>query len=181
MSIGDQIFIFGEYFRLYFIENNGMALGMELGGDYGKLALSLFRVLAVGAIGWYLYKLTVNGSGRLLIWSISLIFAGAIGNIVDSLFYGIIFSESFYGQTAVLLPESGGYAGLFHGKVVDMFYVELINLGPEDIPTWVPDIFIGDDNHIVFFRPIFNLADASISVGVGLILLFQKRIFKQVS
>jgi signal peptidase II len=181
MSIGDQIFIFGEYFRLYFIENNGMALGMELGGDYGKFALSLFRVAAVGAIGWYLYKLTIDGSRPLLIWSISLIFAGAIGNIVDSLFYGVIFSESYYGQTAILLPEAGGYSGFFHGKVVDMLYVELINLGPEEIPSWIPDFFIGSDNHIVFFRPIFNLADASISVGVGIILIFQKKIFKPLS
>lgn len=182
MYLGQSIQVMGNFFQLYFIENNGMAFGMELGGNYGKLLLSVFRIVAVIAIGYYLWKLTrKEKSDKLLITAIALIFAGAIGNIIDSIFYGLIFSQSYANEVAVLFPQGGGYAPMLKGRVVDMFYFEIINLHREDAPTWLPRFLFGDDGRWIFFRPIFNLADASITVGVGLLILFQKRFFKQVS
>lgn len=182
MYLGKSIQVMGNFFQLYFIENNGMAFGMELGGNYGKLLLSVFRIVAVIAIGYYLWKLTrKEKSDKLLITAIALIFAGAIGNIIDSIFYGLIFSQSYANEVAVLFPQGGGYAPMLKGRVVDMFYFEIINLHREDAPTWLPRFLFGDDGRWIFFRPIFNLADASITVGVGLLILFQKRFFKQVS
>ncbi len=177
MTLGENIHLLGSYFQLYFIENNGMAFGMELGGDYGKLALSLFRVVAVFGLGYLLYDISRKKSSVYLIVALSLVLAGALGNIIDSIFYGVIFSESGLGTEAVLFPAEGGYSTLLHGRVVDMFYMELINLKPEDA-TWLPGFLFGGDGRFVFFRPIFNFADASISIGVAIILLFQKRIFE---
>lgn len=177
MRIGDQLFVLGDYFRLYFIENNGMAFGMELGGESGKLFLSLFRVVAVLGIGYYIYRLAKEGSSKYLIIAMSLVFAGAMGNIIDSVFYGKIFSFSGYGEPAVLFPPEGGYAGWMHGKVVDMFYVELFNMDRASAPSWLPDYFFGPDERFIFFRPIFNLADASISIGVAMIVVFYRQIF----
>lgn len=159
-----------DWFIIHFTENNGMAYGMEFGGQWGKLLLSSFRIVAVGGIGYYLWRLTKEKEDRLYIFCISLIFAGAVGNIIDSAFYGLLFSDSGY-DVARFLPEEGGYAGFLHGKVVDMFYFPIIE---GHFPSWVP--FWGTED-FVFFRPVFNFADFAISMGVGIIILNQKRFF----
>ncbi len=171
MYIGQEYNIFGNWFIIHFTENEGMAFGMKFGGDYGKLILSLFRIVAVGAIGWYLYKLIKENTDKLYIICMSLIFAGAIGNIIDSAFYGLIFSESYF-NIAQIFPADGGYGSFLHGKVVDMFYFPIFT---GNYPNWFP-IWGGED--FIFFRPVFNVADSSISVGVVLLIIFQKRFFK---
>ncbi|MFA6767861.1 MAG: lipoprotein signal peptidase [Parabacteroides sp.] len=153
------------WFYLYFTENPGMAFGIEV---IGKLFLSVFRIIAVIFIGYYLFKLVKQNYSFGFIACISLIFAGAIGNIIDSIFYGVIFNDSV-GHLATFMPDSGGYAGWLHGKVVDMFYFPLIQTV---LPEWVP--FWGGEE-FVFFRPIFNLADSSICVGVFLLLIFYRQ------
>jgi len=161
-----------DWFYIHFTENNGMAFGMEFGGWWGKLALSVFRLIFVGFIGAYLLKLIRNKADQIVIISLSLIFAGALGNIIDGAFYGLLFSESYH-QIAGFLPEGGGYAPLFFGRVVDMFYFPMFKgYLPEWVPFWAGDYF-------VFFRPVFNVADAAISIGVGIMVLFQKRVMKE--
>ncbi len=173
LSLGDEIIVFKNWFILHFVENNGMAFGFEFAGEYGKIFLSVFRIVAVFAIGWYLFKLTKQKDVPLgFIVSLSLIFAGAIGNIIDSLFYGLIFNDS-YGQVATLFPDGGGYAGFLHGKVVDMFYFPLL---AGRYPNWLP--FVGG-NQFLFFRPVFNIADSSISVGIFSILIFYRKYFNR--
>lgn len=157
MYLDERIHFLGDRGMLRFIENNGMAFGMELGGEMGKLALTLFRIVAVIAIGFGLVHLIKHKYHRGLIMNVALILAGALGNIIDCVFYGVAF----------------GYAPLFHGRVVDMFYFPLIRgTYPQWFPFWAGKEF-------EFFSPIFNLADAAISVGVIMILIFQKRYFKQ--
>ena len=156
MAMGEEIHFFGERGMLHYTENNGMAFGMELGGDWGKLALTLFRILAVCGIGYGLVYLIQRKYHRGLIMNVALIFAGAMGNIIDSTFYGVMYN----------------YAPLFHGRVVDMFYFPLFS---GIFPPWLP-LWGGQD--YIFFRPVFNLADSAISVGVIMILLFQKHYFK---
>lgn len=173
MTIGQDFHIIGDKFLIHFIENNGMAYGMEFGGEFGKLLLTLFRIVAVGGIGYGLHYMVKNKYHRGFILNVALIFAGALGNIIDSTFYGLLFNESTFYQTASLFPDGGGYASLFHGKVVDMLYFPLIQ---GTFPTWLP-IWGGED--FLFFRPVFNVADAAISIGVFFILLFQKRYFKE--
>lgn len=171
MVIGEEIRVAGDWFIIHFTENNGMAFGMEFAGEYGKLALSVFRIIAVGGIGYYLYTQVKRGAPTGLVVSISLILAGALGNILDSAFYGLIFNESMT-QVATLFPEDGGYAGFLHGRVVDMLYFPVMD---GTFPDWLPK-WGGD--HFVFFRPVFNVADSAITVGVFMIILFQKRYFK---
>jgi signal peptidase II len=176
MSIGEEIPMFGHWFYLYFTENNGMAFGMQFGGEWGKLSLSIFRILAVSAIGVYLYLLTKRKKSFGLVFSISLIFAGAFGNIIDSAFYGLLFTQSSYHTVAEFAGLGGeGYAGFLHGKVVDMLYFPIINVVQADMPAWVPDFVFGSDGRFVFFRPIFNIADSSITVGVFWLILFQRK------
>ena len=175
MLIGSrgEIAVLGEWFILHFTENEGMAFGMKFGGEFGKITLSIFRIIAVIAIGWYLFRLTRRNEPFGFILSISLILAGALGNIIDSAFYGIIFSDSTFHQVARIFPEEGGYSSFLHGKVVDMFYFPIIK---GFYPDWFP--FWGG-NEFIFFRPVFNIADSSITVGVGILILFQKRFFKK--
>ena len=166
MYEGQGIPVFGNWFILYFVENPGFAFGMTLGGNFGKLILTLFRIVAVCGIGWYIVHISKKGTSKLIIASIALILAGALGNIIDSCFYGLLFSESSPYQIASFLPEAGGYAPLFYGHVVDMLYLPVIDTY---WPEWIP--FVGG-NHFVFFRPIFNIADSAITIGV--IILFIK-------
>jgi signal peptidase II len=163
-----------KWFRLYFIENKGMAWGWEFGGEWGKMVLTLFRLAAVIFGTWYLGKIVKKHYSRGFIVCAALIYAGALGNLVDSMFYGLMFEESSYSQVAKIFPPEGGYAGFLHGRVVDMLYFPIIRNA--SYPSWFP--FIGGDE-FEFFSPIFNIADASISTGVITLLLFQKRFFKK--
>jgi signal peptidase II len=160
----------GWYF-LHFIENDGMAFGMKFGGQAGKLMLTLFRIIAVAGIGWYLRGIIKLQAKPGLVLCTSLVFAGALGNIIDSTFYGVLFSRSTSIDVATFLPADGGYAPLLHGWVVDMFYFPLWHgRFPEWFPMWGGDEF-------EFFRPVFNLADAAITVGVLWLILFQRHEF----
>jgi signal peptidase II len=170
MTLGDQVPVIENLFYIHFTENYGMAFGLQLEGSYGKLLLSLFRILAVGGIGWYLYSLLKQKAHNGLIFSISLIMAGAIGNILDSAFYGLIFSESSPMDVATFLPQEGGYAGFLHGAVVDMFY---FNSHFEHV-FWSSEPFN-------FSFPIFNISDSAITFGVIIILIFQRKFFKNES
>ena len=154
-----------DWFYIYFTENNGMAFGIEI---ISKLFLSIFRLVAVVLIGYYLYKIVKENYRTGFIVCISLILAGALGNIIDSVFYGVIFDHS-YGQLATFMPDAGGYASWFHGKVVDMLYFPLFSFY---WPEWMP--IVGGEE-FVFFRPIFNLADSAITVGVILLLLCYRK------
>ena len=172
MRLGQSFNILGDRIQFYFTENPGMAFGMEFGGDWGKLLLTGIRLVAVVLLLVFMYKLTKKKSTRIgLIISMSLIIAGAMGNIFDSVFYGVLFSESTFFQAATFLPEGGGYASLMHGKVVDMFYCPIIQ---GSYPQWFP--FVGG-NPFVFFRPIFNIADSAITIGVAWLLIGSKRFF----
>lgn len=156
-SVGEHVDVF-SWFKIYFIENNGMAFGMEI---IDKLFLTLFRIVAVCALGYYIHVLIKKKVRTGYVLTISLVLAGAAGNIIDSVFYGVIFSSSHYmGPVATFLPEGGGYASLFHGKVVDMLYFPLI---------------VNDAGETIFFSPIFNVADSAISIAVAIILLFYRK------
>lgn len=170
MFIGESIPVFGSWFQILFIENEGMAFGMKFGGDIGKIILTLFRLVASGAIIWILAILIRKNSSKFLLVSVSLILAGAFGNIIDSCFYGLIFNDNPY-EIATLFPDGGGYAPFLSGKVVDMFYFPIIDT---DLPSWFP--FWGGE-HFTFFNAIFNFADASITIGVVLLIIDQ--FFKQ--
>ncbi|MBN1415492.1 MAG: lipoprotein signal peptidase [Bacteroidales bacterium] len=172
MTMGQTLPVIGNWFLIRFIENPGMAFGIDLPGKFGKPALTLFRLLAVGVIGWYLNSLIKQKVSAGLIICVAVILAGAAGNIFDSAFYGLLFSESSYSTVATLFPEEGGYAPFLYGRVVDMLYFPVIDT---HYPHWFP--WIGG-KELVFFRPIFNIADASITTGVIVILIFQKRFFK---
>ncbi len=170
MALGDEFHILGNWFIIHFVENNGMAFGFEFAGEYGKMFLSIFRIIAVTVIGWYLFRLSKKEESTGFIISVALIFTGALGNIIDSAFYGMIFDHSF-GQVSAFLPEGGGYSSFLHGKVVDMFYFPIIT---GNYPDWFP-FWAGND--FIFFRPVFNIADSSITIGIFIILLFYRHHF----
>ena len=161
-----------SWFKLYFIENKGMAWGWEFGGEWGKMLLTLFRLGAVIFGTWYLFKIVKQKYNKGFIICAALIYAGALGNLIDSMFFGLIFEETTYSHVAKMLPAEG-YAGFLHGRVVDMLYFPIIKT---TYPSWFP--FVGGDE-FEFFSPIFNIADASISVGVITLFVFQKRFFKK--
>ncbi len=170
--LGETVHIYGlDWARLHFVENNGMAWGTEFGGRTGKLFLTLFRLVAITGIGYWLVSSIKQQASKLLTFAISLIFAGALGNIIDSVFYGIIFDTPGGINLATLWAENP-YGTIFHGKVVDMFYFPLIKDGI--FPSWFP--FIGGDR-FTFFNAIFNVADFAISVGVGILIVFNKTVF----
>ncbi|MEO7394515.1 MAG: lipoprotein signal peptidase [Chitinophagaceae bacterium] len=171
---GESHAVIGNWFRLYFIENEGMAYGWKFGGEWGKMILTLFRLAAVIFGVFYLKKIIEKEYHPGFIICAALIFSGAFGNLIDSIFYGLIFEDSSMNayNVAKIFPEHG-YAGFLHGKVVDMLYFPIIR--DAHFPSWFP-VWGGED--FEFFRPIFNLADASISTGIITILVFQKRFFK---
>ena len=169
MTIGESIPVFGDWFQIYFIENNGMAFGMQFGGAIGKFFLTALRLVLIGVIIYYVKKLIESGSSRAFLTGVALILVGAIGNVIDSMFYGIVFSESNFTQVASLFPEGGGYAPFMFGKVVDMLYFPIIDT---TLPQWFP--FKGGELFI-FFRPIFNIADSCITIGVFYLLLFKRK------
>ncbi|MFV0539780.1 MAG: lipoprotein signal peptidase [Aestuariibaculum sp.] len=166
-----------SWFQIYFIENDGMAWGKKI-SDFitfipersAKVALTLFRIVALFGIGYWLVSTTRKQSSRILIVAIALIFAGALGNIIDSVLYGVLFSDS-YGQVATFLPETGGYDTVLHGKVVDMLYFPIIEV---DLPEWMP--YYGG-KRFNFFEPVFNIADMAISTGFIMLIVFNKRAF----
>lgn len=169
MALTQEYTIFADWFHIHFIENEGMAYGLQFGGGFGKIFLTLFRLVAVVVGFVYIKRLIRDGYHKGLLICGSLILAGAAGNLIDSMFYGLIFSESTAADVAQFLPQGGGYASFLHGKVVDMLYFPLYK---GYLPSWVP---IWGGEYFIFFRPVFNIADAAISVGVITILLFQKR------
>ena len=173
MEYGDDIRILGQpWARLHFVENPGMAFGMEIAGDYGKLILSLFRLGAVGFLIYLINSLIKSGAGMGLLFSFGLVVAGALGNIIDSVFYGVIFSSSpVHGGLAMMFPPDGGYAPLLYGKVVDMFYFPMFR---GTFPDWFP-IWAGEP--FTFFKPVFNIADSAITVGVFSLILFHRSFF----
>ncbi|TXG36935.1 lipoprotein signal peptidase [Seonamhaeicola maritimus] len=166
-----------SWFQIYFIENDGMAWGTKI-SDFipfisdsaAKVALTLFRVVAICGIGYWLYDVTKKCRPKVLILAIALIFAGALGNIIDSVFYGVLFSESAI-DVASFLPEEGGYAGLLHGKVVDMLYFPLWK---GYLPEWIPGF---GGKYFTFFEPVFNVADVAISTGFIMLIVFNKKAF----
>jgi signal peptidase II len=183
MLYHEERLMMGRWFRLYFIENEGMAYGWKIGGEWGKMLLTLFRLAAVIFGTWYLGRIVKQKYHKGFIICAGLIYAGALGNLIDSLFYGMFFDKGMRFDAAIMgqVPYEGlakfaskGYASFLHGNVVDMLYFPIIENAM--MPKWVP--FLGG-KPFTFFQPIFNIADASISVGVITILLFQKRFFKQ--
>ena len=170
MFLGQEVNVLGKWFIIHFTENNGIAFGIEFPFIGGKLLLTIFRIIASIGIGWYLYKICKKKESTLLIISVSLILAGAVGNIIDSAFYGLIFNDSTF-QVATLFPKGGGYGTFLHGQVVDMLYFPIIQ---SHFPHWFP--FWGG-KEFQFFSPVFNIADSSITVGVFMLLIFQKKFF----
>ncbi len=167
----DPIIDWGK-FELLFYENPGAAWGFEIPGNYGKIILVLFRIVAICGIGYWLYSSIQKNAHKILVICISLIFAGALGNIIDSVFYGVLFSDSTH-TVATFLPKNGGYAPVFYGQVVDMLYFPLFE---GTWPDWVPSL---GGERFMFFNAVFNVADSAISIGVMLLIIFSKKAFPE--
>lgn len=175
-ALGEEFRVF-DWFKIYFVENDGMAWGTKI-SDFvsfisertAKIALTVFRIVAIIGIGYWLVEATKKKSPKVLLLAIAFIFAGALGNIIDSVFYGVLFNDS-HGQIASFLPQEGGYDGLLHGRVVDMLYFPLWK---GYLPEWLP--FFGG-KFFTFFEPVFNIADVSISTGFVMLLVFNKKAF----
>lgn len=170
MYLGECIPLIGNWFNLYFVENPGMAFGLSFGQNFGKLLLTLLRIVLVVFLCWYMHRLIKRDK---MDWAVlvtfSLIVAGALGNIIDCLFYGVIFNESTLSTLAIMFPDGGGYAPFLYGRVVDMIYVKLFPI-PSGFPVW---------GGTYFFPAIFNFADTCVTVGVALLIIFNKRVFKE--
>jgi len=172
MTLGQEIHLAGNWAILHFTENNGMAFGMQFAGDYGKLALSLFRIVAVIFLAWYIWHLSKRDTKFGVIACFSLIMAGAMGNIIDSAVYGIMFSESTFFDVARIFPAEGGYSSFLHGRVVDMLYFPIFQgTYPQWFPFWKGQEFI-------FFRPVFNISDSAITTGVLSLIVFERKFFQ---
>lgn len=172
MKLYQSIPVFGNWFFIHFIENPGAAYGMQFGGDFGKLLLSIIRIVVIVGVIWYLNRLAKNNTTpKGILIGFALILAGAIGNMIDSAFYGLIFSESTPYAAATLFPAGGGYASFLHGKVVDMLYFPIIN---STWPSWMP--FVGG-KEFIFFSPVFNIADSYITIAVLYLLIFKYKYF----
>lgn len=173
MTIDQSYHILGDWFQIRFIENPGAAYGMELGGDYGKLILSLFRVAAVIFIGIYVSRLLKKKAPQGVIIAFTMILVGALGNIIDSALYGMIFTESTYNTVSTITAMGEGYGTFLHGNVVDMLYFPIIDISR--MPDWIP---IWGGERFIFFSPIFNLADSYISIALIYLIIFQRKFFK---
>ena len=176
--LGDEPINVFSWFEITFLENDGMAWGAKLSDFFtfisdesAKLILTLFRIVAVTGIGFWLIDVTKKQKSKTLTFAIAIIFAGALGNIIDSVFYGVLFSDSNM-QVATFLPEEGGYANVFYGNVVDMLHFPIWR---GNLPEWLP--FFGG-KHFSFFDPVFNVADIAISTGIGILIVFNKSVFK---
>jgi signal peptidase II len=174
MTLGQEIPIIGDRILIHFTENPGMAFGMAFGGETGKFLLTAFRALAIVGLVYFLIRLIKKDENIFYIICISLVIAGAFGNLIDSMFYGMIFTDSIH-QLAQIFPPEGGYGKFMHGHVVDMFYCPVIDT---ILPEWIP--FKGGER-FVFFRPVFNIADSAITTSVFLMIIFYKKIFKSES